>query len=133
MDFDGKVIYENKLLAESLENSSEELFSLPLQTLKFKRAVCVLKVNFGKNEYFHYFVKPKDLKLSKSEKAKDGFMITLFSKTLQKNVFLIANEKGTFEDNYFDLLPNEPKTILFSTESKSPPKLEYKTLNQFIK
>jgi|TARA_R110000823_G_scaffold159218_7_gene290582 beta-mannosidase len=139
MDFDGKVIYENKLLAESLENSSEELFSLPLQTLKFKRTVCLLKVNFGKNEYFHYFVKPKDLKLSKSEieikteKAKDGFMITLFSKTLQKNVFLIANEKGTFEDNYFDLLPNEPKTILFSTESKSPLKLEYKTLNQFIK
>lgn len=139
MDFDGKVIYENKLLAESLENSSEELFSLPLQTLKFKRTVCVLKVNFGKNEYFHYFVKPKDLNLSKSEieikteKAKDGFMITLFSKTLQKNVFLIANEKGTFEDNYFDLLPNEPKTILFSTESKSPPELEYKALNQFIK
>jgi beta-mannosidase len=110
-----------------------------LETLQFHRKSCVLKISFGKSEFLHYFVKPKDLKLSKSEieikteKAKDGFMITLFSKTLQKNVFLIANEKGTFEDNYFDLLPNEPKTILFSTESKSPPKLEYKTLNQFIK
>ncbi|WP_410006672.1 beta-mannosidase [Aequorivita nionensis] len=139
MDFDGTVFFEKQINAESPENSSKIMFSLPLETLQFHRKSCVLKISFGKSEFLHYFVKPKDLKLSKSEieikseKVKDGFMITLFSKTLQKNVFLIANEKGTFGDNYFDLLPNEPKTILFSTESKSPPKLEYKTLNQFIK
>ena len=162
MDFDGAVLYEKQLSVESPENSSKVLFSLPLKTLNFDKAFCVLKVNFGENEYLHYFAKPKDLKLKKEEieiqvtcpversrdlvkssKAKvldcartdncSGFLIKLTSKTLQKNVFLTADEKGKFQDNYFDLLPNETKTILFSTESKTSPKLEYKTLNQFKK
>lgn len=139
IDFDGTVIYEKELSAESPKNSSELLFSLPLKTLNFDNTFCVLKVNFRKSEYLHYFVKPKDLKLKKdeidpeTEKTKEGFSVTLSSKTLQKNVFLTADEKGKFEDNYFDLLPNEPKTVLFSTESKTTPKLNIKTLNQFIK
>ena len=142
MDFDGKVIYEKQIVAESTENSSEVLFSLPLKTLKFDKTCCVLKVNFGKSEYLHYFVKPKDLKLKMNEtgigikieikKTAEGYLIVLSSKTLQKNVFLTATEKGKFEDNYFDLLPNETKTILFSTKSKMPPNFNFKTLNQFI-
>ncbi len=138
IDFDGKLIYEKEISAESPQNSCEVLFSLPLKTLKFDKASCVLKVNFWESEYLHYFAKPKDLKLEKdeieteTEKTTGGFWVTLSSKTLQKNVFLMTNEKGKFEDNYFDLLPNEPKTILFSTESKSIPKLKFKTLNQFI-
>ncbi|HET8838525.1 MAG TPA: glycoside hydrolase family 2 TIM barrel-domain containing protein, partial [Flavobacteriaceae bacterium] len=67
MDFDGDVIYEKQLSAESPENRSKVLFSIPLKTLKFDRALCVLKVNFGKTEYLHYFVKPKDLKLKNGE------------------------------------------------------------------
>lgn len=138
LDFDGKVIYKKQIAAESFGNSSEMLFSLPLKTLKFDKAFYVLKVNFGKSEYLHYFAKPKDLKLEKdeieteTEKTTGGFWVTLSSKILQKNVFLMTNKKGKFEDNYFDLLPNEPKTILFSTESKTIPKLKLKTLNQFI-
>lgn len=162
IDFDGTIIYEIQFLSESPENSSKVLFSLPLKTLKFDKAYCVLKVNFGESEYLHFFVKPKDLKLKNDEidieicclveRSRDltqnskskvldcartdtnsCFSITLVSKTLQKNVFLMADEKGKFEDNYFDLLPNETKTVLFSTESKTSPKLEYKTLNQFKK
>jgi len=137
MDFDGTIIYENQLITQSPENSSEVLFSLPLKNLKFDKAFSVLKVIFGESEYLHYFKKPKDLKLiengieTKIEKSKEGFLIKLSSKTLQKNVFLMASEKGKFEDNFFDLLPNEPKKILFSTENKTLPILEYKTLNQF--
>lgn len=142
MDFDGTVIYENQLVAKSPQNSSELLFSLPMKTLKFDKAFCVLKVNFGKSEYLHYFVKPKDLKLKMDEteigikteikKTAEGYLIVLSSKTLQKNVFLTAAEKGKFEDNFFDLLPNETKTIFFSTKSKMPPNFNFKTLNQFI-
>lgn len=142
MDFEGQVIYEKRIAAESTENSSEVLFSLPLKTLKFDKAFCVLKVNFGKSEYLHYFVKPKDLKLkideteigikSEIKKTAEGYLVELSSKALQKNVFLMADEKGIFEDNYFDLLPNETKTILFSTKSKMPPNFNFKTLNQFI-
>lgn len=141
MDFDGTVIFEKQINVESPENSSKVVFSLPLKTLQFDKAFCVLKLNFGKNQYLHYFVKPKDLKLKKNEietvieteKTIEGFSITLTSKTLQKNVFLATDKKGNFQDNYFDLLPNEPKTILFSTKNKTAPKLQVKTLNQFIK
>ena len=138
MDFDGKVIYEKTFAAESPENSSKILFSLPLKNLNFDKAFCVLKITFGETEYLHYFVKPKDLKLGKSEietkieKVDEGFLIKLSSKTLQKNVFLMADEKGNFEDNFFDLLPNEPKAIFFSTESKTAPKITFKSLNQFL-
>ncbi len=142
IDFDGKIIYEDKLLAESPENSSEVLFLLPLKNLKFDKNFAVLKINFGESEYLHYFAKPKDLKLKKGEmkieienqieKMEEGFLIKLSSKTLQKNVLLIADEKGKFEDNFFDLLPNESKTIFFSTEIKIAPTLSFKTLNQLI-
>ena len=159
IDFDGKIIYENKILAKSIENSSEILYSLPLESLNFDKAFSVLKVNFGQSEYLYYFNKPKDLKLKNPEievdcqversrdlpknsksKVLDSartdtdyvFAITLSSKTLQKNVFLMADKKGKFEDNFFDLLPNENKTIFFSTERKIAPKLSIKTLNQFI-
>lgn len=138
IDFDGTVIYKNKFFAESAENSSEVLFSLPLKTLKFDKRFCVLKVNFGNSEYLHYFAKPKDLEMKNSEietkieKKTEGFLVSLTSKTLQKDVFLSTDEKGKFEDNFFDLLPNESKTILFLTESKTAPKLKLKTLNQFI-
>ena len=118
------------------------LFSLPLESLTFDKTFCVLKVNFGGKEYLHYFERPKDLKLKNGEieleleteieKAKTGFWIKVSSKTLQKNVFLMADEKGKFHDNFFDLLPNESKTIFFSTESKTAPKFTVKTLNQFI-
>jgi beta-mannosidase len=142
IDFDGNEIYEKQLSSASPENSSKVLFSLPLKTLKFDKTFCVLKINFGESEYLHYFVKPKDLKLKKweneneikteIEKTKDGFLIKLTSETLQKNVFLMANEKGKFEDNFFDLLPNEPKTIFFSTENKTAPDFTFKSLNKFI-
>jgi beta-mannosidase len=69
---------------------------------------------------------------TKIEKKTEGFLVSLTSKTLQKDVFLSTDEKGKFEDNFFDLLPNESKTILFLTESKTAPKLKLKTLNQFI-
>ncbi|SRX72687.1 Exo-beta-D-glucosaminidase [Aequorivita antarctica] len=139
IDFDGNIIYENRISVESLQNSSKVLFSIPLKRLKFDKAFCVLKVSFGKREYIHYFSKPKDLKLkkyeieTKTEKTKEGFRVTLFSKKLQKNVFLMTDTKGKFEDNFFDLLPNETKTIFFSTQSKTKPILRFKTLNQFIK
>ncbi|WGF93540.1 beta-mannosidase [Aequorivita marisscotiae] len=161
LNFDGEVIHKKQLAIESPENSSKIVYSLPLETLKFDRDFSVLKINFGKSEYLNYFVKPKDLKLKKEEieievccsveRSRDlslpsnskvldcartdnnlCFSVTLVSKTLQKNVFLEADEKGKFDDNFFDLLPNEPKTILFSTESKTPPKLKLKTLNQLF-
>lgn len=70
-----------------------------------------------RNEY--YFVEPKDLKLpTKLPKVKIGESngkptITLTANSLTKDVFIVAGE-GQFSDNYFDLLPNESRTLNYS-------------------
>ena len=145
MDFSGKIIYEEELQVESPENSSKVVFSLALKALQFDKTATLLKVNYGESEYLHYFARPKDLKLFEDEVKVEVeneietkidqhiFKISLYSKSLQKNAFLSADIQGKWSDNYFDLLPNQPKTIYFYTDSKTPPKLQYKALNQFIK
>ncbi|QAA82411.1 glycoside hydrolase family 2 protein [Aequorivita sp. H23M31] len=167
MDFDGRQIFQKKIMVESPENSSKIVYTILLKDLNFDKRSSVLKLDFGKNEYLHYFVKPKDLQLKagiisgqeecqvepalpagrRSRNPYEGsesnvldftqtddssYSITLCSKTLQKNVFLNSDSKGRWSDNFFDLLPNLPKTVYFYTDSKSPSKLRYKTLNQLI-
>jgi beta-mannosidase len=148
--FEGRQIFQNKILVESSENSSEVVFTIPMKNLSFDKAASVLKVNFGNSEYLHYFVNPKNLKLLETEieteidpdsywdeteveNLERAYSISLISKTLQKNVFLSADKKGRWSDNYFDLLPNQARTIYFYTNSKTPPRLQHKNLNQLIK
>jgi beta-mannosidase len=71
-----------------------------------------------------FFTEPKDLKLPPPEISKkitlipEGFRIALTSKNLAKNVFLSCSLKGTFTDNYFDLLPGETRILEFRTGMK---------------
>ena len=66
-----------------------------------------------------YFVKPGELKWTKDEIQQkvsdygDYFEITLTSSTSQYGVQLTetTGKEVKWSDNYFDLLPNEPKTI----------------------
>jgi beta-mannosidase len=66
----------------------------------------------------HYFVKPKDLFLQKPTiyfKYLNKNQIEISSDKLAKNVFLRTDNKSyQFDDNYFDLLPNEKKIIQVS-------------------
>ncbi|MCU0371339.1 MAG: hypothetical protein MUC31_07985, partial [Bacteroidales bacterium] len=72
----------------------------------------------------HYFVKPKDLKLTDPQlKTKinlkgDSLEISITVNKLAKNVFLYADSLDrNFSDNYFDILPGKtvsvtiPKTV----------------------
>ncbi len=66
----------------------------------------------------HYFVKPKELKLTdphiKTVIKEEGeiIQITLTSDNLAKNVFLYAEGmEGQFSDNYFDMLPGQTVTV----------------------
>ena len=61
------------------------------------------------------------------------FRIKLKSETLQKNVFLFSEKKGTWQDNFFDILPGVSKYIQFKTDAKVVSKINFKTLNQFIR
>ena len=66
-----------------------------------------------------YLVKPGQLVLGKSDIKQDFeffgdyFELTLTAPTLHYGVQLTetAGKEGRWSDNYFDLLPNEPKTV----------------------
>jgi len=72
----------------------------------------------------YYFVTPKDLALPDVAigreiiKTRDGYQIMLTTNKLAKNVFLSTDQDGFFSDNYFDLIPGEPKSLKFKTSTK---------------
>ena len=82
-------------------------------------------------------MKPKKLELPLKAIQKDvvktdeGFIITLSSKTFQKDVFLFCNETGHFSDNYFNLLPHERKQVVFKTKATELVDLQIISLNDF--
>ncbi|MFO7615598.1 MAG: glycoside hydrolase family 2 protein [Bacteroidales bacterium] len=69
---------------------------------------------------YHYFVKPKNLKLKepeiKYEIADKGnsFEVSLEATRLAKNIFLTTGEvAGQFSDNFFDIIPDEIVVVNF--------------------
>jgi beta-mannosidase len=70
-------------------------------------------------------VRPKEMKLAKQEILKEinptdgGFLLKLKCPTLCKNVFLSSYTEGVFENNYFDILPNEEKVIFYKTKASA--------------
>jgi beta-mannosidase len=70
------------------------------------------------SEGTHYFKPEKELSLAEVEvnyeiePLDDGYRIKLDSKELAKDVFLSLKDKDAFfSDNYFDLIPGQPKII----------------------
>ena len=138
LDFDGHVIYKDTKAIDVDSNSSNIKHELDIKSLQLDKSNAVIITKIGKNTSYFYLAKPKNLKLKKSEminriiKTKLGYNIELSCKTLQKEVFLYTETKGHFSDNYFDLLPNETKTIAFKTEDVELNEIKIKTLNMFI-
>lgn len=103
---------------------------------KFNKNKVVLKASlFGKEKVhtaFFYFVKPKDLALTKpniSVYILDDQTVLLQSDVLAKNVFLKAGDV-VFDDNFFDLLPRAWKVIKVS---KPVQQIDIKTLFDVMK
>ena len=138
LDFNGNILFKEVAFVSSPINTSKVVYKYQLKNKKFDHNNTFLKIIFGESEYYHYFAKPKDLNLIndpltiETVKNKDGFLIKLKSETLQKNVFLFSEEKGTWQDNFFDILPGVSKYIQFKTDAKVVSKINFKTLNQFI-
>jgi beta-mannosidase len=119
VSFDGKSLWNSTVNCESKENSSAIVASIPKENFNlFDLKKSVLKIQFENNvitEFF--FAKPKDLKLDKPTiqiKKLDEKTIEITTDVLAKNVFLSTENETLFDDNYFDLLPNEKKTIKLS-------------------
>ena len=124
-------------------NTSQLIAKTPLKHIKANVNDYVMKSSFSstsdsssiKTFSPFYVAKPKDLKLpqqdvsTKITKTDHGFIIKVSANTLQKNVFLYTNTKGHFSDNFFDVFPNETKTIKFITKAAAMDDLGIKTLN----
>ena len=71
----------------------------------------ILLIDYRENSFINL------LKLSKPNiqiRNIDEFTIEISSDVLAKNVFLSSENDTFFEDNYFDLLPNEKRVIKLS-------------------
>ena len=136
IDFNGNILWSESKDIIVQANKSELFYELPL--LNIGRSNSVLIAEFNESSSLFYLDRPKSLKLEKADitqkltKTESGFQIELSSSTLQKEVFLFTNEKGFFNDNFIDLLPNEKQIIEFKTEAKSIDDLKIKTLNMFV-
>jgi beta-mannosidase len=123
-DFYGKDLWKTDTNIVIQSNKSECFFRIAKKDLikdstMLNKTVFVATINNNpKSRALYYFKSPKALKLPRA-KIKTSINntsrkeeITLQSKTLAKNVFLLSDDSETsFSDNFFDLLPGESKTV----------------------
>lgn len=134
IDFYGQEIWSNTKEVFVKANSSQKVYHIP--QVDIYRAGYLYIIEFNSSKSLYYFAKPKDLDLPKGIisreiiKTKHGFLITLKSTVLQKDIFLYTKVKGHFSNNFFDLLPNQEMIIEFKTDEKTMDDLQFKTLNQ---
>ncbi len=139
LSLNGQNIYSESKKCTIKPNASDFYWDLNWRDILNKndpRSV-FFKVSFQKTDgtllsRVAYAVPPKDLFLQRTPIFKDikpvegGFELTFRSASLQKNVFLSlqngdieANNPVFFSDNYFDLLPNSPKTVFIKTNKSA--------------
>jgi beta-mannosidase len=120
-------------------NSSALKHQIDLRELDIDLSTSALLISFNGRRQIIYFKKPKALNLTEAAisthitKAEKGCLIELSSPVLQKDLFLRSEADGHFSDNYFDLLPNEPRSIRFETEADSLTDLKILSFNSFIR
>lgn len=136
-DFKGNVLWSSSLEVEVERNSSVLAQSFFVENMSgLDGNEVLLDAKYGDYTNTYFFEKPKNLALDKAEihyeiqKVEQGFSVDVTSPVFQKNVMLMVSAKGHFSDNYFDLKPNETKTVLFKTKASSIEELTYKSLNQ---
>jgi beta-mannosidase len=137
IDFQGNILWSDSVVVKSKSNSSEIQFKIGKKIIQqFDKKQIVLQAEFiyenQTKEAIHFFAKPKELALKKPTiqlNQIDKNTIELTSDVVAIGVFL--QEEGiTFDTNYFDLLPNQKKTI---KTSDSVQNFKIKTLFDTVK
>ena len=145
-DFYGNILKKdviNDVIAN--KNTSSKICDYPISKdfmAKADEIFVLLSFSDTKNSIqatkVQYIAYPKYLKLPKPEikfsvqKDKKTHIINLSSNVLAKDVFVSSSTNGEFSDNYFDLLPNCEKIIIFTTEKNEEPDIKIKSyLNAF--
>jgi beta-mannosidase len=127
-DFSGTTFLDTTVNLFVERNSSAAILTLHVERLlqgkDRGKVVFTTELSFGKrivSRNNFYFVPVKELKLETPRITKtvlndpDGYSITLKSDGLAKNIYLSATLRGSFSDNFFDLLPGETRTVKFYT------------------
>jgi beta-mannosidase len=131
-DFGGRIFFDTILTTYVHQNSSSSYFEIPVDKLvqdkDTKQLVFTAQLTSGKkilSQNNFYFDPVKDLLIEKPlitktiNKSPEGYLIMLSSNQLAKNVYLTSGQKGSFSDNFFDLLPGEMRTVTFTTKDNS--------------
>ena len=130
MDFNGRTLKEVSRSIMVGANASEAIFSvLESEFIKgqdSKSMVLQTKVIEGGKEIAsntYYFQKPKDLNLTKPAieytltKSGATYTVNFKTNTLARHVRIAVGEENIiFSDNYFDLMPGDPKSITFNSK-----------------
>lgn len=146
MRFDGTVIQSIKEENLSLRSNQKGLsFEYPIPALlkKYNPKNTFVRLLFSTPsevyEQLYYFRVPKELQLERSnlettlKAVEDGYALTISANTFVKNLFVQTDLEGNWSDNFFDLLPNENKTILLKTDQKlSLEEVQFLSVNSLI-
>ena len=139
LDFRGKELWKYANTVNIKASTSNVIFKSPLPSilhnLDIHDILLEVKLLNGDEEIYStttYFDLIKDMKLpiptiqNKIDKVEDGYLITISTDVLSKNLYLSFEDyEGWFSDNYFDLLPGETREIIFKTkEAISNPEKE---------
>ncbi|MEK8179434.1 glycoside hydrolase family 2 protein [Flavobacterium buctense] len=139
LDFYGKLVEKDEVEFDITADTRDLFVALPKENYSdnnLKELVlsvsCILQ-NGKKANALYYFVKSKDLQLTKPKiqiTKLDEQTYEIFSDVLAKNVFLSSEEETFFSDNYFDILPGQKVEIKLSKPVKE---VRVKSLFEVIK
>ena len=131
LDLGGRVLYQQTAALQVAPLTSKVYLEIPkaklLKNRDLKQVVLSCALTAGGqtlSSNTHYFAAPKAMALPRAsvaatwQPATDStYRLTLRSKTLAREVCLsLSQGDGFFDDNYFDLLPGETKTLTFQKE-----------------
>jgi len=140
-DFSANLLKKQSIPVHLTANASTRVFEASTSELTnaIEGNYCLIRLRSEGKELarkVHFFTHPKNLKLQKPvietkiTKRADVLMITLNTNTLAKDVYInFEGEEGFFEDNYFDLLPGETKTIAYKLKNYITPKSKLKVIS----
>jgi beta-mannosidase len=133
IDFSGTVLWKKLIPTEIPANRSVVIFdtAYPAFTKNINTKQVFLITTLKDNdqvlsENTLYFAPPKDLDLQlptiqrQITQIADGYKVELSTDQLAKNVYLKMPFKGELPENYFDLIPGRPKTLIYLTKTKFP-------------
>ena len=132
-NFSGKLLKKHEIAVSTAANAPKKAFEAPTNKLTDYVEGTYGLLTFrseGKEiaRKVHIFTKPGNLALQKPDiqpeiiKETAQWIIRLQSDQLAKDVYLnFEGDEGFFEDNYFDLLPGETKTVIYKLKNQKTP------------